>query len=137
MWTNIAKFVSRWCLTGLVFSLSLTVPANASDIMSLSNISVAAASSEQGTVVISCRPYHQEGKEFFQRVAVDVNWDKEIVGIPILYDDGTHGDRKADDGIYSAMVSVPEGATRVSLKFYLLDINGDEAEIGPVEKELP
>ncbi len=137
MWTNIAKFVSKWCLTALVFFLGLTVPVNASDIMSLSNINLEAPSSEQGTVVISCEPFHQEGKGFFQRVAVDVNWGKVIVGIPCLYDDGTHGDKKADDGIYSVKVSVPDGAGRVSLRFYLLDVNGDEAEIGPVDRELP
>ncbi len=75
--------------------------------------------------------------ESIERVAVDANFGKTIVGIPQLYDDGTHGDKVADDGTYSIEIKIPKGAKQVKLLFYVLDTDGNEVEIGPVVREIP
>ena len=89
-----------------------------------------------GYVTIEYFPPDTE-TESIERLALDANFGKTIVGIPQLYDDGTHGDKVADDGTYSIEIKIPEGAKQVKLLFYVLDTDGNEVEIGPVVREIP
>jgi lysophospholipase L1-like esterase len=46
----------------------------------------------------------------------------------VIYDDGTHGDERGDDGVYSATIDVPAGLSGVQ---YVFDRNG-EPELRPL-----
>lgn len=89
-----------------------------------------------GNISIGYSPKYS-ATEFIERLALDADFGQTIVGIPQLYDDGTHGDKVADDGTYSIEIKIPKGAKQVKLLFYILNTDGNEVEIGPVVREIP
>ena len=122
------------------FNLLLTIVllnlGMCADISNLDYESIYLINKIQDKVAINYKPT-TVAPESIERLAVDANFGKTIVGIPQLYDDGTHGDKVADDGTYSIEIKIPEGAKQVKLLFYVLDTDGNEVEIGPVVREIP
>jgi len=85
-----------------------------------------------GTVLISCQVTHPNGPMNIQRVAATVSIGNLNSSYPMLYDDGTNGDRVAEDGIYSLEISAPSIAGEAKIIFIAVDTEHNEIESEPV-----
>jgi hypothetical protein len=83
-------------------------------------------------VVISCRVAHTKGRDLIDRVSATLQGEERGAGYSQLYDDGTHGDRVAGDGVYSLEIDAfgPPGEQR--LVFQALDSRRIEVESEPI-----
>ncbi len=84
------------------------------------------------TVIISCRVSHPQGPTFVDRVAANVFGEDRNTTYPMLYDDGTHGDKVAGDGVYSLEIQAPDTASEVRIVFVAVDKDRNEIESEPV-----
>lgn len=90
------------------------------------------AVSPGGKVLISCRVTHTNGPMFIERVAATVSSGNFNSSYPMLYDDGTNGDKVAEDGIYSLEITAGNTAGEAKIVFIAVDIEHDEIESTPV-----
>lgn len=79
----------------IIFSLA-QIPVN----FTISNMEVELISSDE-KILISCRVSHPLGLNYIKKVAATIYHGKFVTCYLTLYDDGTHGDKVANDGIYS------------------------------------
>ncbi len=126
----------KYIFMSCVFLMSFFVQISSGDQSIVNNSGNITINVHNGYVTIGYFPPVTE-IELIERLALDADFGQTIVGIPQLYDDGTHGDKVADDGTYSIEINIPKGAKQIKLLFYVLDTDGNEVEIGPVVREIP
>ena len=85
-----------------------------------------------GQVLISCRVNHPEGIASIERVAATVFRRDPNTTYPMVYDDGTHGDTVANDGIYSLEITVDDTPDENEIVFTAVDMNRNAIESEPV-----
>jgi hypothetical protein len=85
-----------------------------------------------GMVLISCRVSHTSESTHIERVAATVFHGTWISTYPMLYDNGTNGDRIADDGIYSLEIDAPGSAGEARITFDAVDKDRNEIESEPI-----
>ena len=90
------------------------------------------ATSPNGEALISCRVQHSEGPQQIEGVAAILFHVKRNTSYPRLYDDGTHGDRGAGDGVYSLTVQAPREVGEGRVVFSAIDKQRYEIESDPV-----
>ena len=83
-------------------------------------------------VLISCRVSHTSGAKYIERVSATVFHGKWVTQYPMLYDDGTHGDRVAEDGVYLLEMNAPDTQGEVKILFQAVDTDRNEVEFSPV-----
>ena len=86
------------------------------------------AVSPGGKVLISCRVTHTNGPMFIERVAATVSSGNLNSSYPMLYDDGTNGDKVAEDGIYSLEITAGNTAGEAKIVFIAVDTEQNEIE---------
>lgn len=85
-----------------------------------------------GKIRISCRVTHPAGPAFIERVAAGVfEADRNRV-YPTLYDDGTHGDKTAADGVYSLVIRASEVPGESKVAFQAVSKDRVEVESDPI-----
>jgi hypothetical protein len=85
-----------------------------------------------GKVRLSCRIVHPAGSGAIERVAATVSEKDRTTGYPRLYDDGTHGDQGAQDGLYSIVIRVSEVSGERKIRFQAVSTDKQEVESGPI-----
>lgn len=85
-----------------------------------------------GKALISCRVSHALGPTHIERVAATAFHGDWVTGYPMLYDDGTHGDIAADDGVYSLEISAADTPCEEKIVFCAVDKDRNEIETEPV-----
>lgn len=83
-------------------------------------------------VLISCQVTHSDGPLNIERVAATVSSGNLNTSYPMLYDDGTNGDKVAEDGIYSLEITAGNTAGEAKIVFIAVDIEHDEIESAQV-----
>jgi hypothetical protein len=81
-----------------------------------------------GKVRLSCRIICPAGSGAVERVAATVSEKDRVTGYPRLYDDGTHGDKAAQDGLYSIVIRVSEVTGERKIRFQAVSIDKQEIE---------
>jgi hypothetical protein len=81
-----------------------------------------------GKVCLSCRIIHPAGSGAIERVAAPVSEKDRTAGYPRLYDDGTHGDKAAQDGRYSIVIRVSEVSGERRIRFQAVSNDKQEVE---------
>ena len=115
----------------LITSISLS--ADESSKFELTNGKVEPGNvSPLGKVLISCQVSHPLGPMHIKNVAATVYQGGWITTHPVLYDDGTHGDVTADDGIYSLEIQAAKTPSEARIVFYASDKDRNEIESEPV-----
>jgi len=82
-------------------------------------------------VLISCQVTHSDGPMFIERVAATVSSGNLNSSYPMLYDDGTNGDKVAEDGIYSLEITAGNTAGEAKIVFIAVDTEQNEIESAP------
>lgn len=101
--------------------------------LSISDMKVKPSSvSPGGTVLISCKVTHADGTLFIERVAATSNHGKWNTSYPMLYDDGTHGDKVENDGVYSLEINAPDTAGEAKIILSVVDKDKNEIESEPI-----
>jgi hypothetical protein len=85
-----------------------------------------------GKVLISCKVTHSAGPMDIERVAATVFHGDWVTAYPKLYDDGTNGDKMADDGIFSIEIKAPNSAGEAKIVFSAVDKDKHEIESEPI-----
>lgn len=85
-----------------------------------------------GKVRLSCRVDQGGGSGAVERVAATLAEKDRVTGYPRLYDDGTHGDKAAGDGLYSIVVRVSEAPGERKIRFQAVSTDKQEIESDPV-----
>jgi len=90
---------------------SISVEVKVNSVPSLDDITVSSDSvysNGEDTILITARVSDENGLDDIYKVKIDLS---EIGGSSKrkMYDDGTSGDKNADDGIYSLKIIIPEG----------------------------
>jgi len=83
-------------------------------------------------VLISCKVNHSLGLTEVEQVgaiAFHGNW---VTTYPMLYDDGTHGDRVENDGVYSLEINAPATTGNTKIIFNAVDKDKNEIESEPI-----
>jgi hypothetical protein len=75
---------------------------------------------------------HSFGLSAISRVAASVSTGNLNSDYPNLYDDGTHGDKIANDRIYSLEIIAPASPGVAKIVFLALDTGMNEIESEPV-----
>ena len=100
--------------------------------LSISEMRIEPATAAPGQVMlISCRVVHAKGPMFIERVAATVLQTENHASYPMLFDDGTHGDRVARDGVYSLQIKAPEVPGEGRIVFEALAVDKVEIESPP------
>jgi len=85
-----------------------------------------------GKVLISCRVVHSVGLPEIGQVGATIFHGNWVTAYPMLYDDGTKGDKVADDGIYSLEISAPDTPGEAKIFFSAVDKDKNEIESEPI-----
>lgn len=85
-----------------------------------------------GKVIISCLVSHPAGSLQIKAVGATAFHGRWITTYPVLFDDGTHGDKVAGDGIYSLKIQAADKPCEEKIVFYAADNDGNEVESEPV-----
>jgi len=85
-----------------------------------------------GKVLISCQVTHSDGPMNIERVAATVSSGNLNSSYPMLYDDGTNGDKVAEDRIYSLEITAGNTAGEAKIVFIAVDTEQNEIESAPV-----
>ena len=88
--------------------------------------------SSGGNILISCQVTHSDGPMNIERVAATVSNGNLNSSYPMLYDDGTNGDKVAEDGIYSLEITAGNTAGESKIVFIAVDTEHDEIESEPM-----
>lgn len=91
-----------------------------------------APASAGGAVVISCRVSHSSGLSSIERVFATLSLNNRSTSYSRLYDDGSHGDSKPADGVFSLQISAPPVAGEARVIFSVLDESKVEVESDPL-----
>jgi hypothetical protein len=83
-------------------------------------------------VLLSCRVVHSAGLENIERVAATVIDTERTTTFTTLYDDGTHGDKSAQDGVYSLLITVSKNPGGRRIVFHAMDKQRHEVDSEPV-----
>ena len=83
-------------------------------------------------VLISCRVEHTRGLKSIEGAAATVFHGQLITVYPNLYDDGTHGDKQLQDGVYSLEITAPDTGGEATVVFHAMDTDRNEIESDPV-----
>jgi hypothetical protein len=78
-------------------------------------------------VLITCRVAHTKGPAFIGRVAASASLNDWNASYPMLHDDGSNGDKKAGDGIYSK--AVPASKMEGDERFVFIAVDKDNIEV--------
>lgn len=92
--------------------------------LSITEMKIEPAISAPGeAVLLSCRVLHAKGPMFIERVAATVFHADHNYAYTMFFDDGSHGDRVARDGVYSLRIQAPEvpGAGRIVFQTLAVD----------------
>jgi hypothetical protein len=79
-------------------------------------------------VLISCRVTDTRGPMLVQRVAATVRGDDQGRSYPVLYDDGTNGDKAPRDGVFSLKITAPKKPGEVKVFFHAVATDKQEVE---------
>jgi hypothetical protein len=79
-------------------------------------------------VLISCRVTDTRGPMFIQRVAATAKGVDLGTTYPMLFDDGTNGDKVSRDGVYSLKITAPKKPGEVKVFFYAVSTDKKEVE---------
>ncbi len=117
-----------------MFLLFFSVSWAQESAMTITDMNVEPGAVNRGaTALISCRVVHSLGLTEVEWVrgatAFHGKWNTSY---PRLYDDGTNGDRVADDGIYSLEINAPATAGEAKIVFSAVDKDRNEIESEPV-----
>lgn len=82
-----------------------------------------------GEYLVSCRPAAPAG---LKAVTVELLHGGWITVYPRLYDDGTHGDARANDGVYSLRLKAPDRPGTVIVVISVADAQGREVDSEPL-----
>lgn len=85
-----------------------------------------------GKVLLSCRVTHPGGAGAIERVAATVSGKERMTSFTMLYDDATHGDRSAGDGVYSLRIRAPKAAGEYQIVFQAVGRDRREVESQPL-----
>jgi uncharacterized alpha/beta hydrolase family protein len=83
-------------------------------------------------VLITCRVAHIKGPTFIELVAASASQGDWNVSYPMLYDDGSNGDKKAGDGVYSKAVPASKVEGDETFVFIAVDKDNTEVESEPI-----
>ncbi len=121
-------------ITVLMLSILLVGPSWARESpLNITETKVEPSTLSQGSqALISCRVAHPEGHASIKRVAAVVSYEEWNTSYPRLYDDGTHGDRVAEDGIYSLEITAGDLPGELRIVFIAVDKDRNEIESEPV-----
>ena len=101
--------------------------------LSISGMKVEPSTVGSGNMVlISCQVTHSDGPMNIERVAATVSSGNLNSSYPMLYDDGTNGDKVAEDGIYSLEITAGNTAGEAKIVFIAVDTEQNEIESAPV-----
>jgi|WetSurMetagenome_2_1015567.scaffolds.fasta_scaffold01405_3 hypothetical protein len=101
--------------------------------LSITEMTVEPAAAAPGEMMlISCRVIHAKGPMFIERVAATMLHTEHNSSYPMLFDDGTHGDRTARDGLFSLQIKAPEVPGEGRLIFEALAVDKVEIESMPI-----
>ena len=101
--------------------------------LSISDMKVGPSTVSPGSrALISCRVSHSEGPMHIERVAATAFHGDWVTTYPMLYDDGTHGDIVAEDGVYSLEIKAAESPCEEQILFSAVDKDRNEVESEPV-----
>jgi hypothetical protein len=81
-----------------------------------------------GKALLSCRVNHAKGPMLIERVAAITSSEGWNISLPSLYDDGTHGDKVPNDGIFSLEVQAGDKAGDIKIVFSAVDKERNEIE---------
>jgi len=113
----------------LLFTLSYAQEAS----LTITGMSAEPATvSPGGKALISCRVSHPGGPMSIERVAATVIHGDVVSVYPKLYDDGTHGDKVSDDGIYSSEIKAANTAGESKITFHAVDTSKNEINSEPI-----
>lgn len=117
----------------LIFSLLVSISWAQESTLSITDMkAIPNAVSSGDRVLISCRVTHSNGSTFIERVTATVFHGKWTTQYSMLYDDGTHGDKIAEDGIYSLEIKASDTALKQKIVFQATDKDKFEIESEPV-----
>jgi hypothetical protein len=85
-----------------------------------------------GKVLISCRVTHSEGPMFIGVVGATAFYGNWVTTFPMLYDDGTYGDKIADDEVYSLEIKAADTSGEEKIVFSAVDTDKNEIESDPI-----
>jgi|GEM_PF-6715966 hypothetical protein len=88
--------------------------------------------SSAGTAILTVAVQHSSGPEAIKTVAAAVTGSERGATFPRLYDDGTHGDSAANDGLYSLEVDLGSKHGEYSVTYYVVDHKGAEITTEPM-----
>ena len=95
--------------------------------LSISGMKVEPSTVGSGNMVlISCQVTHSDGPMNIERVAATVSSGNLNSSYPMLYDDGTNGDKVAEDGIYSLEITAGNTAGEAKIVFIAVDTEQNE-----------
>jgi len=101
--------------------------------LSISGMKVEPSTVGAGSMVlISCQVTHSDGPMNIERVAATVSSGNLNSSYPMLYDDGTNGDKVAEDGIYSLEITAGNIAGEAKIVFIAVDTEQNEIESAPI-----
>lgn len=83
-------------------------------------------------VLISCQVEHPMGPMEIEHVGAIAFYGNWVTAYPMLYDDGTHGDKIANDSVYSLEIDVPDTSGEVKIVFSAVDKDKNEVESEPI-----
>lgn len=120
-------------LAVLIILPILNTPATSAQELVISNLRVETAPSPLGLkILISCAVKHSIGPLAIFKVAASITTEKINSSYPILYDDGTHGDKVSGDGIYSLEITAPDVTGQAQIVFIAVDTEMNEIESEPI-----
>jgi hypothetical protein len=93
---------------------------------------VPAGASPRNKVLISCRVTHPGGAGAIERVAATLFGADRATSYTMLYDDGTHGDQGAGDGVYSLLIRGPKVPGEFKIVFHAVTKDRHEVESQPI-----
>jgi hypothetical protein len=97
--------------------------------LSISNPSVEPNIVSSGNkALISCVVTHPLGSMSITRVGANYFHEDWVTAYPTLYDDGSHGDKVAEDGIYSIEIRVGNTPGEGKIVFSAVDTEMNEIE---------
>jgi hypothetical protein len=124
-----------WHIIGAVFMVTFFVNVSAAQQpgLSITDMKVEPATVKSGGKArLSCRIIHPAGSGAIERVAATVAEKDRVTGYPRLYDDGTHGDKTAGDGLYSIVIRVSEVSGERKIRFQAVSTDKQEVESEPI-----
>ena len=84
------------------------------------------------SVVISAKVNHPLGLDYIKKVGLVIYHGRWVSIYPFLYDDGTHGDKIAKDGIYSLRIKAEEESKEMKIVISVVDRDNNEVQSEPV-----